>query len=333
MSHTGRSQGRRSVFPRRTEHPSPGPRVHTRRRDAVRARLDIERRSATYAATGARSRTIVGRSTYRRSACALSGRSERAVWAWCWPRRAGAGRARYVRCAIGRRSDDRARILDSAGRRCSPATFPCYHVARRRATRAARPGRPADGRADRRGHAPHREHRHGWRLRALIVVLWRGGLRIHEALGLTENDLDPRRGSLLVRTGKVGSAASSAWTSGAGSSAPMPAARPSCRRAAVLHHRRRHRGGRGRALGYAASCAGSRPEAGVWCCSRGTSCATRTRSSSPARASAQHHPARTRPHQPRHHLDLPARHRPRRDHRRRSRWPRPDDVRQRRAGT
>jgi integrase/recombinase XerD len=44
--------------------------------------------------------------------------------------------------------------------------------------------------------------RHGLRLRALIVVLWRGGLRIHEALSLTESDLDPRRGSILVKRGK-----------------------------------------------------------------------------------------------------------------------------------
>ena len=42
---------------------------------------------------------------------------------------------------------------------------------------------------------------HGWRLRGLIVVLWRAGLRIHEALALAEVDLDPRRGSLLVRRG------------------------------------------------------------------------------------------------------------------------------------
>lgn len=48
------------------------------------------------------------------------------------------------------------------------------------------------------------DNRHGWRLRALIVVLWRGGLRIQEALSLTEPDLDPRRGSLLVRHGKGG---------------------------------------------------------------------------------------------------------------------------------
>jgi integrase len=33
-------------------------------------------------------------------------------------------------------------------------------------------------------------------------VLWRAGLRIHEALALNESDLDHRRGSLLVRSGK-----------------------------------------------------------------------------------------------------------------------------------
>jgi integrase len=46
--------------------------------------------------------------------------------------------------------------------------------------------------------------RHGWRLRATIVVLWRAGLRIQEALALAEHDLDQRQGSLLVRNGKVG---------------------------------------------------------------------------------------------------------------------------------
>ena len=35
-------------------------------------------------------------------------------------------------------------------------------------------------------------------------MLWRAGLRIHEALALAEADLDPRRGSLLVRRGKGG---------------------------------------------------------------------------------------------------------------------------------
>src|SRR3954463_1833071 len=48
------------------------------------------------------------------------------------------------------------------------------------------------------------DDRHGARLRALIAVLWRGGLRIQEGLALGEGDLDPRRGSLLVRRGKGG---------------------------------------------------------------------------------------------------------------------------------
>jgi integrase len=45
---------------------------------------------------------------------------------------------------------------------------------------------------------------HGRRLRGLIVIMWRAGLRIQEALALTEGDLDHRRGSLLVRRGKGG---------------------------------------------------------------------------------------------------------------------------------
>jgi hypothetical protein len=44
--------------------------------------------------------------------------------------------------------------------------------------------------------------RQGNRLNALIVVLWRGGLRIHEVLSLLETDLDQRRGSILVTHGK-----------------------------------------------------------------------------------------------------------------------------------
>jgi site-specific recombinase XerD len=35
-------------------------------------------------------------------------------------------------------------------------------------------------------HAP--DDRHGWRVRAMIVVLWRAGLRIQEALALAEHD-------------------------------------------------------------------------------------------------------------------------------------------------
>jgi integrase len=44
----------------------------------------------------------------------------------------------------------------------------------------------------------------GARLRALIVILWRAGSRIGEALDLAETDLDPSRGAILVRRGKGG---------------------------------------------------------------------------------------------------------------------------------
>ncbi len=45
---------------------------------------------------------------------------------------------------------------------------------------------------------------HGARARGLIVVLWRPGLRIQQALDLSELDLDARRGSVVVRCGKDG---------------------------------------------------------------------------------------------------------------------------------
>jgi integrase len=43
---------------------------------------------------------------------------------------------------------------------------------------------------------------HGLRTRALVVLLWRAGLRISKALSLAESDLDASRGSVLVRRGK-----------------------------------------------------------------------------------------------------------------------------------
>jgi hypothetical protein len=47
----------------------------------------------------------------------------------------------------------------------------------------------------------------------------------------------------------------------------------------------------------------------------------------PRKRAADRHPTPTRAHRPRRHLDLPARHRQRRDHRRRPRPPRTDDAR------
>lgn len=42
----------------------------------------------------------------------------------------------------------------------------------------------------------------GRRTRALMIVLWRAGLRISEALALIDSDLEEREGSVLVRHGK-----------------------------------------------------------------------------------------------------------------------------------
>jgi site-specific recombinase XerD len=44
----------------------------------------------------------------------------------------------------------------------------------------------------------------GHRLRSLIVLLWRAGLRSSEALGLAETDLEQQRGAVLVCRGKGG---------------------------------------------------------------------------------------------------------------------------------
>src|SRR3954467_6976083 len=96
-------------------------------------------------------------------------------------------------------------LLDAAGRRRSPATLPEFHA-----------GRPPRNKGIRYPAAPPTIEEivtvmrragdtiHGKRLRGLIVVLWRAGLRIHEALALAEAALDARRGSLLVRRGKGG---------------------------------------------------------------------------------------------------------------------------------
>ncbi len=54
----------------------------------------------------------------------------------------------------------------------------------------------------------------GLRLRGVIVMLWRTGLRISEALALNETDLDPDRGAVLVRHGKATSVARLGWTVG-----------------------------------------------------------------------------------------------------------------------
>jgi integrase len=94
-------------------------------------------------------------------------------------------------------------LFDAVGRRRSPVTMPGHNVGLApRKTGMVYPAAPPtvdEIVAVMRRTLPDR---HGLRLWALIVVLWRGGLRIQEALTLTESDLDPRRGSILVRGGK-----------------------------------------------------------------------------------------------------------------------------------
>jgi integrase len=135
------------------------------------------------------------------------------------------------------------RSFDSLGRPRSPAAVPGY--------RAGRPLRNKGRRypADR----PRTEEiiavmrcagggLHGARARSLIVVLWRAALRVQEALDLSELDLDPRRGSVLVRCGKGGAPPRSRH--GRLGLRPTPAlahrAPEDARRTPVLRHQRTH---------------------------------------------------------------------------------------------
>ena len=94
-------------------------------------------------------------------------------------------------------------LIDAAGRRRSPVTLPGYLAGR--SPHNKNMSYPADPPRVEEIIAVMREAgggRHGLRVRALIAVLWRGGLRISEALALSETDVEQSRGSLLIRHGK-----------------------------------------------------------------------------------------------------------------------------------
>jgi len=96
-------------------------------------------------------------------------------------------------------------LLDLAGHRRSPATLPGYHRGRPPHNKGER--YPADPPTVEEIVAVMRavgDRADGQRLRALVVLLWRAGLRISEILALQESDLDPTRGAILVRRGKGG---------------------------------------------------------------------------------------------------------------------------------
>ena len=222
-------------------------------------------------------------------------------------------------------------LLDAAGRRRSPATLPEFHAGRPPRNKGMR--YPADPPTIEEivtvmRHAG--DGVHGRRLRGLIVVLWRAGLRICEALALAEADLDARRGSLLVRRGKGGRRREVgmddwAWeqlapwlqarvelpvgplfcvVNGATRGRPWAAAAARCGAAP-----RRPRGRRAATLRAAPAAPRARRRDG------------------PRGRAADRHPTPARAHQPRHHLDLPPRHRQHRDHRHRPRPPRADGPR------
>lgn len=94
-------------------------------------------------------------------------------------------------------------MLDARGYRRSPATLPGHHQGRVPGNRgrryAADPPTVEELVAILR-HCPSTPSGH--RLRALIILLWRSGLRISEALALEERDLDPAAGAIVVRRGK-----------------------------------------------------------------------------------------------------------------------------------
>ena len=124
-----------------------------------------------------------------------------------WPRLTwlgGAGRSVGQPPSEGGRMPS-TKTLDICGRRRSPATLSSFHQGRPPRNKGQQ--YPADPPTVEEIIAVMHAAGHdaeAVRLRGLIVVLWRAGLRINEALALSESDLDPVRGAVLVRRGKGG---------------------------------------------------------------------------------------------------------------------------------
>ena len=94
-------------------------------------------------------------------------------------------------------------LFDVAGRRRSPATLSEFHAGRAPGNTGQRYAADPPTVEEIIAVMRHARHvRYGNRPNGLIVVLWRAGLRINEALSLPETDLEEQRGSVLVRHGK-----------------------------------------------------------------------------------------------------------------------------------
>ena len=129
-------------------------------------------------------------------------------------------------------------LLDAAGRRRSPATLPDFHAGRAPRNKGIR--YPADPPTVEEIVAVMRaagEGVHGRRLRGLLVVLWRAGLR--EALALTEADLDaPRIAARAPRQGRPPPRGRHGRLGLGTARALAPRARPAAGRAAVVRDQR-----------------------------------------------------------------------------------------------
>jgi hypothetical protein len=178
-------------------------------------------------------------------------------------------------------------VLDAAGRRRSPATMPGYHAGRPPRNKGIR--YPADPPTVDEIVAVMRHtsnNRHGWRVRAMTVVLWRAACASRKRWHSSNTSSTLGADRCWCATAREGGDARSAWTSGAGSTCGHGWTHgPSCRSGRCsAFSTARPAGGRGRAPPSAASSAGSLPALELGIGSPRTNCATPTLLSSPVKA-------------------------------------------------
>jgi integrase len=201
-------------------------------------------------------------------------------------------------------------LLDRAGRRRSPATMPGFHTGRPPRNKGLRyPADPPKVEEIVAVMRTARDGAHARRLRGLIVILWRAGLRIQEALSLAEANLDHRRGALHVRNGKGGRRREVGMDDGPGRSFARGSSCESSFRsvrcsASSTDQREAGLGQCGRPSGAAPDRRrGRRPSALRAAPAPARAC----RGARSRRRAADRHTAPARPQRPRHHVDLPCR--------------------------
>jgi hypothetical protein len=211
------------------------------------------------------------------------------------------------------------RLLDVAGHRRSPVTMPGYHQGRPPKNKGLRfPADPPTVEEIIAVMSATGNGADGARLRALIIVLWRAGLRISEALDLAETDLDrsPRCCRGARREGRPASRGRHGPL-GVGSVDLVPGDSrvPACRGAVLCHprpHRREALGGlRGAQAAASNGGSGGRPSA---LCASSVGAGPRCRAR-PRGRPAGSHPAAARALQFGGHQHLPPGNRQLGDHR------------------